>query len=48
MHNLFLYSVVEENLVGDVLQRLQGLNEKAYVIGEVVERKNNALPLVYA
>ncbi|MDI6852664.1 MAG: phosphoribosylformylglycinamidine cyclo-ligase [Deltaproteobacteria bacterium] len=42
-----LVLVVDKQQVGDVLLRLQGLNEQAYVIGEIVERKNDAPPLVY-
>jgi phosphoribosylformylglycinamidine cyclo-ligase len=43
-----LVAVVDEELVADVLLRLQGLNEKAYVIGEIVARKNDEPALVYA
>ena len=39
--------VVDEDLVGDVLLRLQGLGEQAYVIGEITARKKNEPPLVY-
>jgi phosphoribosylformylglycinamidine cyclo-ligase len=42
-----LVLAVDKKLVGDVLLRLQGLNEQAYVIGEIVERKNDAPALVY-
>jgi phosphoribosylformylglycinamidine cyclo-ligase len=42
-----LVAVVAEDLVADVLLRLQGLNEKAYVIGEILARKNDEPPLVY-
>ncbi len=42
-----LVLAVDKTLVGDVLLRLQGLNEQAYVIGEVVERKNDSPALVY-
>ena len=42
-----LVLAVEKSLVGDVLLRLQGLNEQAYVIGEIVERKNDDPALVY-
>jgi hydrogenase maturation factor len=42
-----LVLAVDEESVGDVLLRLQGLNEQAYVIGEIVERKNGAPELVY-
>lgn len=42
-----LVLAVEKKLVGDVLLRLQGLNEQAYVIGEIVERKNDAPALLY-
>jgi hypothetical protein len=30
-----------------VLLRLQGLNEEAYVIGEIVERKNDSPAVVF-
>ncbi len=43
-----LVLAVDQRLVGDVLLRLQGLNEQAYVIGEIVARKNDAPALVYA
>jgi phosphoribosylformylglycinamidine cyclo-ligase len=33
--------VVDEDLVADVLLRLQGLHETAWVIGEILPRKNN-------
>jgi phosphoribosylformylglycinamidine cyclo-ligase len=39
--------VVAENLVADVLLRLQGLQEQAFVMGEIVARKNDDPPLVY-
>jgi len=39
--------VVGEEYVADVLLRLQGLHEQGYVIGEIVERKNEDPPLVY-
>jgi phosphoribosylformylglycinamidine cyclo-ligase len=42
-----LVLAVDKKFMGDVLLRLQGLNEQAYVIGEIVERKNDAPPLVY-
>ncbi len=42
-----LVLVVAEELVGDVLLRLQALNEEAFVLGEIVERKNDAAALVY-
>jgi phosphoribosylformylglycinamidine cyclo-ligase len=42
-----LVVVVDEDLVSDVLLRLQGLNEKGYVIGEIVERKNDEPALAY-
>jgi phosphoribosylformylglycinamidine cyclo-ligase len=42
-----LIVVVAEEYVADVLLRLQGLNEQGYVIGEIVERKNNDPSLVY-
>jgi phosphoribosylformylglycinamidine cyclo-ligase len=40
--------VVSEEHIADVLQRLQALQEQGYIIGEVVERKNEDPPLVYA
>ncbi|MDD2901234.1 MAG: phosphoribosylformylglycinamidine cyclo-ligase [Syntrophales bacterium] len=39
--------VVAPDQVADVLLRLQGLQEEAYEMGEIVERKNDAPPLVY-
>jgi phosphoribosylformylglycinamidine cyclo-ligase len=42
-----LVLVANEEFVGDILLRLQGLNEQAYLIGEIVERKNDAPALVY-
>jgi phosphoribosylformylglycinamidine cyclo-ligase len=42
-----LVLVVDKKYVGDVLLRLQGLSEQAYVIGEIMERKNDAPALVY-
>jgi phosphoribosylformylglycinamidine cyclo-ligase len=42
-----LIVVVSEEYVADVLLRLQGLNEEGYVIGEIVERKNDDPSLVY-
>ncbi len=39
--------VVAEEYVSDVLLRLQGLNEQGYVIGEIVERKNDDPALIY-
>ncbi|MFZ5450467.1 MAG: phosphoribosylformylglycinamidine cyclo-ligase [Thermodesulfobacteriota bacterium] len=39
--------VVANNLVADVLLRLQGLQEEAFVMGEIVERKNDEPPVVY-
>jgi len=42
-----LVVVVPEEYVADVLLRLQGLNEQGYVIGEIVERKNDDPALIY-
>jgi phosphoribosylformylglycinamidine cyclo-ligase len=39
--------VVAEEHEADVMLRLQGLQEQGYVIGEIVERKNDDPPLVY-
>ncbi len=39
--------VVAEDLVADVLLRLQGLHEQAFVIGEIVARKPENPPLVF-
>jgi len=39
--------VVAEEYLSDVLLRLQGLNEQGYVIGEIVERKNDDPALIY-
>jgi phosphoribosylformylglycinamidine cyclo-ligase len=42
-----LVMVVAEDLVADVLLRLQGLHEQAFVMGEIVARKPEDPPLVY-
>jgi len=42
-----LVMVVAPELESDVLLRLQGLHEQAFVIGEIVERKPEEPPLVY-
>jgi phosphoribosylformylglycinamidine cyclo-ligase len=42
-----LVAVVAEDLVADVLLRLQGLNEQGFVIGEIAARKNDEPPIVY-
>ena len=42
-----LVLVVDEPQVEDVLLRLQGLGEPAFVIGEITARKNDEPPLVY-
>jgi phosphoribosylformylglycinamidine cyclo-ligase len=42
-----LVMVVAEDLVADVLLRLQGLQEQALVMGEIVARKPEDPPLVY-
>jgi phosphoribosylformylglycinamidine cyclo-ligase len=39
--------VVDQELVADVLLRLQGLNEQGFIIGEIVSRKEGEPPLVY-
>jgi len=39
--------VVDKDLVADVLLRLQGLQEQAFVIGEILPRKNEAPALEY-
>jgi phosphoribosylformylglycinamidine cyclo-ligase len=39
--------VVDEKLVADVMLRLQGLGEQAFVIGEVAARKNDEPPVAY-
>ena len=39
--------VVAEDLVADVLLRLQGLHEQGFVIGEIVPRKNDEAALEY-
>jgi hypothetical protein len=38
---------VDEELVEEVLLRLQGLHEDAYLIGEIVARQPEAPSLVY-
>jgi phosphoribosylformylglycinamidine cyclo-ligase len=42
-----LVMVVAEDLVADVLLRLQGLHEQAFLIGEIVGRKPEDPPVVY-
>jgi phosphoribosylformylglycinamidine cyclo-ligase len=42
-----LVLAVEAELVDDILQRLQALQEQAYVIGEIVARQDGTPPLVY-
>ncbi len=42
-----LVLVVDKDLVADVLLRLQGLNKKGCVIGEIAPRKNNEPALEY-
>jgi len=42
-----LVMVVAEELVADVLLRLQGLHEQAFLIGEIAARKPEDPPLVY-
>jgi phosphoribosylformylglycinamidine cyclo-ligase len=42
-----LVMVVAEELVADVLLRLQGLQEQAFVMGEIVARKNDDPPVVF-
>ncbi|MBW1917189.1 MAG: phosphoribosylformylglycinamidine cyclo-ligase [Deltaproteobacteria bacterium] len=39
--------VVTEELLTEVLQRLEAVNEQAFVIGEIVARNPEELPLVY-
>ncbi len=39
--------VVAEDRVSDILLRLQGLNEQAFIIGEITARKDGEPPLVY-
>ena len=39
--------VVAEDQVSDILLRLQGLNEQAFVIGEITARKDGEPPLEY-
>jgi phosphoribosylformylglycinamidine cyclo-ligase len=42
-----LILAVEPSLESDILLRLQGLQETAYVIGDIVARKTNAPPVVF-
>jgi len=42
-----LVMVVNEDLVSDVLLRLQGLHEQAFVMGEIAGRKPEEPPVVY-
>jgi phosphoribosylformylglycinamidine cyclo-ligase len=39
--------VVSEEYVAEILQRLAALGETAFVLGEIVHRKNGAAPLIY-
>jgi phosphoribosylformylglycinamidine cyclo-ligase len=40
--------VVGEEYANDILQRLNALGEKAYVLGEIGHRKNGVAPLIYS
>ena len=42
-----MVAVVPQAAVSEVLERLAAMNEKAFVIGEVVERKDGADRLVW-
>ncbi len=46
-YGIGLVLVVPPEQENDVLLRLQGLQEEAYVIGEVSERKNDAPPVTF-
>ncbi len=46
-YGIGLVVVVPPEQETDVLLRLQGLNEEAYVIGDINERKNDAPPVVF-
>jgi len=46
-NGLGLVMVVAEELVADVLLRLQGLQEQAFLIGEIVSRKPENPPVIY-
>ncbi len=39
--------VVGEEYVAEILQRLTALGETAYVLGEIVHRKNGDVPVIY-
>lgn len=39
--------IVKQDLVDDIMIRLQGLKEKAWVIGDVLERKNSEGSIEY-
>jgi phosphoribosylformylglycinamidine cyclo-ligase len=43
-----MVAIVPQNAVDEVLERLAGMNEKAYLIGEIVERKDPAERLLWA
>jgi phosphoribosylformylglycinamidine cyclo-ligase len=42
-----MVAVVPQAAVSDVLERLEGMNERAFIIGEVIERKDGAERLVW-
>jgi phosphoribosylformylglycinamidine cyclo-ligase len=47
-YGIGLVVVVPPEQENDVLLRLQGLQEEAFVIGDISERKKDAPPVVFA
>jgi len=40
-----MIAMVPGDVAGEVLQRLEGMDEKAFIIGDIVERKGNSEPI---
>jgi hydrogenase maturation factor len=43
-----MVAVVPQNAAVEILERLAGMNEQAFLIGEIIERKDGADRLVWA
>jgi hydrogenase maturation factor len=43
-----MVAVVPQNAAVEVIERLAGMNEQAYLIGEIIERKDGAERLLWA
>ena len=39
--------IVGEEYVTEIVQRLTALGESAYIMGEIVHRKNGDVPIIY-